>query len=221
MFHTLTWFMVFAPVPSSARSIPDLSSFITWLMHLSIFKIIQPWPRQEYGLFILNSLVTTLSKIPLISWVYDFLTYLSTAHLWIPSKLALFTFFSLSLGSVYGTWTMLSIFRMDGWMNYSISALMETELMVSLSLSDNSLNIWSQIGFTHSTWTSWDPTQMLSPLGSLLVRLHHLLVWLPQSTMHVFYCFIIDLNGVYFLWDFKILKTKAMASLYNEIERGK
>lgn len=62
---------------------------------------------------------------------------------------------------------------------------------------------------------------MMSPLGSLLVRLHHLIVCLPQSTMHVFYCFIIDLNGVYFPRDFKILETKATPSLYNEIERGK
>lgn len=65
------------------------------------------------------------------------------------------------------------------------------------------------------------PNLDLASFGQSLVRLHHLLDWIPQSTVHSFHCFITDLNGVSFLLDFKIPRIKAVPTLYNEIEREK
>lgn len=65
------------------------------------------------------------------------------------------------------------------------------------------------------------PNSDPASFGQSLVRLHHLLVWIPQSTVHSFHCFITDLNGVSFLLDLKIPRIKAMPTLYNEIEREK
>lgn len=65
------------------------------------------------------------------------------------------------------------------------------------------------------------PNSDPASFGPSLVRLHHLLVWIPQSTVHSFPCFITVLNGVSFLLDFNIPRIKAMPTLYNEIEREK